>query len=140
MTRVLITASSLVLLLISSVSHAADDRAAQAEQRIEEAKVRLNLSDEQLEQLAPVLEQSTNAQRTIMASYGIDLDDLNDPGAPKQRLGFRQAREMRGEMEAVRANTFGQLEGILTDEQLDEFRRMQEERRAEMRKRIQAGR
>ena len=140
MNKALTTTSCLILLLIGSLSHAADDRAAQAEQRIEEAKLRLNLSDEQLEQLTPVLEQSVDAQRTIMASYGIDLDDLNDPGAPKQRLGFRQAREMRGEMEAVRANTFGQLEGILTDEQLDEFRRMQEERRAEMRKRIQAGR
>jgi hypothetical protein len=127
----------LILLLTSSVGLAADDRSAQVEQRMAEARARLNLSDEQVDQMTPVLEQSAAEQRAIMESYGVDMDN---PGAQVQKLGFRQARSMRGEMNAVRADTRQELEGILTDEQLDEFARMQEERQAEMRERIQAGR
>jgi hypothetical protein len=47
---------------------------------------------------------------------------------------------MRQELETVRADTLDELEGILNDEQLDEFKRIQEERKAEMRERMRSAR
>jgi hypothetical protein len=103
---------------------------------MEEAKARLNLSDDQLDRMAPVLEESIEAQRRILSRYGIDLERRN---GSKGKLGLRQARSMRQELEAVRADTLSELEGILNDDQLDEFERMQEERKAEMREHIRGG-
>ncbi|MGD8695948.1 MAG: hypothetical protein PVJ12_02475, partial [Gammaproteobacteria bacterium] len=114
-------------------SLAQEDRAAQVEQRIEEAKARLNLTDEQLDQMTPVLEESMAARQSILSSYGIDLE--NRSGSAK-KLGLRQARAMRKELDVVQADTLDALGRILNDEQMEEFKRMQEERKAEMRERI----
>jgi len=136
MKQILITTTFMSLIFISPLTLATDDRSAQVEQRLEEAKTRLNLSDEQLAQITPVMEKSLDAQRNILSRYGIDPDSRNDSA---KRLGLRQARAMRQELRAVRADTLDALDEILTDEQLDEFKRMQEERKAEMRERIRGG-
>jgi len=124
-------------LLGAAYTAAADDQAAQAQQRLAAAKERLDLSDEQLDQLAPVLEKSMAAQRRVLASYGIDLENRNGAG---NRPGLRQARAMRKEMNAVKSDTLAEVNKILTDAQLKEFKRMQEERQAEMRQRIRGAR
>jgi hypothetical protein len=43
---------------------------------------------------------------------------------------------MRKELDVVQADTLDALGRILNDEQMEEFKRMQEERKAEMRERI----
>jgi hypothetical protein len=53
-----------------------------------------------------------------------------------EKPGLRKMRAMRKEMNAVRENTLGELEQILSDEQLEEFKNIQEERQAEMRERM----
>ncbi|MGD2031838.1 MAG: hypothetical protein PVI25_06100 [Gammaproteobacteria bacterium] len=133
MTRLLTAAFLTTLALVSTPSLAQEDRAAQVEQRIEEAKARLNLTDEQLDQMTPVLEESMAARQSILSSYGIDLE--NRSGSAK-KLGLRQARAMRKELDVVQADTLDALGRILNDEQMEEFKRMQEERKAEMRERI----
>ena len=132
----LIIVALVVLGFAGQLTTAETTRTPEAEQRLAQAQARLNLSEEQLDQMAPVLEESLAERRTILSSYGINLDN---PGNSSQRPGFRQARAMRGELEAVRADTLARLEGILSKEQLDEFKRMQEEQRAEMRERIRGG-
>jgi hypothetical protein len=47
---------------------------------------------------------------------------------------------MRSEMEGVRKDTINELEPILSNEQLDEFKLIQQERRAEMKERMRASR
>jgi F0F1-type ATP synthase membrane subunit b/b' len=136
MKRLFPTVTFVTLLFVSPLIQADGDRAAQIEQRMEEAKARLNLSEEQLDQMAPVLEKSMEKRQAIFSNYGIDLESGNGSG---RRLGFRQARAMKQELEAVRAETLNELDGILNDEQLDEFKRMQEERKGEMRERIRGG-
>jgi len=77
------------------------------------------------------------AQRRVLASYGIDPENRNGRG---NRPGLRQARAMRKEMNAVRSDTLAEVDKILTDAQLKEFKRMQEERQAEMRQPIRGAR
>ena len=137
MNRLLTAAFLTALALVTTPSLAQEDRAAQVEQRIEEARTRLDLTDEQLDRMAPVLEESMEARRRILSSYGIDLEDRS---GPDKRIGLRQARAMRKELDVVQADTLNALAGILNDEQMDEFKRMQEERKAEMRERIRGRR
>ena len=137
MNRIITTSATVLFMTFSLLAFAQDDRTAQFEQRMEEARTRLDLSDEQVEAFSPVLKDSITEQRRILSNYGVNLDDRSDTAG---RLGIRQARAMRKELEEVRADTQSALKPILNDEQLDEFQRMQEERRAEMRERIRGGR
>ena len=132
MKAVPIIATVTLLALFGQSAKADSQPSPEAEQRLAQVQTRLNLSDEQREQMAPVVQESMQRRRTILANYGIDLDNP----AASNRPGFRQARAMRSEMQVVQADTLNRLEGILTDEQLDEFKLMQEEQRAQMRERI----
>jgi len=125
----------LVVLAIQPV-WADPDRGALVEERLAEAKVRLDLSDEQLEQVKPIMKATIEAQRSILAQFGIDLEAEGDP---KTRLGLRKARQLRSELTEIRAGTLENLDDILSDEQLNEFRKIQEESRQAMRNRISGG-
>ena len=137
MKRHLIGATIICLLSASSPGIAQEDRAAAAKERMEETRARLNLSDEQVEALTPVLKQSMTAQQSILSKYGVNLEGGSNGG---QQLGLREARAMKKELDVVRTETLDTVDDILTDEQFDEFKRIQEERRAEMRQRIRARR
>ena len=132
----LICTAMVCLAFVNSVSFAQDEQAAAIEQRVEEARGRLNLSNSQVEALAPVLERSMASQQSILSKYGVDLDSGT---SVMQRLGRQNAMAMKKELDAVRADTFNAVDDILTDEQFDEFKRMQRERQAEMRKRMRGG-
>jgi hypothetical protein len=127
----------LAVALLAATAAIAEDKSmpsAEAVERLAQARERLSLTDEQVEQIKPVMEESFAERNAILASYGIDLDNPGGSGRPS----FRQARAMRGEMEAVRSDTLAKLDGILSQEQLEEFKLMQEEQRAEMRERMKA--
>ena len=127
---------SLVLLASLGLPAFADakaERDAAVADRLNEVRERLALTDEQVEQMAPVMEASMAKRRSIMARYGIDPQS-----GPARRPGFRQARAMRGELNAVQADTLDSLAGILDNAQLEEFKRMQEEMRAQMRERMRS--
>jgi len=115
---------------------AGSDREAFVEESLSEAKVRLHLSDEQLEVVKPIMKASIESQHSILARYGIDLED---EGRPNIRLGFSKARRLQNDLREVRARTLEQLDDILSDEQLNEFRKIQEERRQEVMNRLRGG-
>jgi hypothetical protein len=137
MTRILTTMMFFCLVIFSPLTLAETDQAAQLEQRLEQAKARLGLTDDQLEQMAPVLQETMDAQQRILTSYGIDLEGQDDPA---QTLGIRKAMAMKRELDVVRADMLAAVEGILTNEQFDEFKRLQSERQSEMRTRIRGQR
>jgi Spy/CpxP family protein refolding chaperone len=126
----------MVVLAIQPV-WADSDREAHFEELMAETQSRLDLSDEQLDQVRPVMQSAAEAQRSVLTRYGIDLEA---EGAPETKLGMREARKLRSDLGKVRAETLEQLDDILTDEQLDELRKLQEERRQEMKKRIRGER
>jgi hypothetical protein len=137
MTRILTNMMFFCLVIFSPLTLAETDQAAQLEQRLEQAKARLGLTDDQLEQMAPVLQETMDAQQRILTSYGIDLEGQDDPA---QTLGIRKAMAMKRELDVVRADMLAAVEGILTNEQFDEFKRLQSERQSEMRTRIRGQR
>ena len=115
-------------------TQAEEDRAAQFEERIAETKARLNLSDEQLEELTPILRSGFEAQMAVLEENGIDLQ--NEGPDSREKLGFRDARKLRKEMNAVRDNTSDEVEKILSDEQFAEYKEIQAERQKKMREMI----
>ena len=137
MRGILTTALLVSLMLVNQQGFADDDRAAQFEQRMEQTRERLQLTDEQAEQMAPILEESMVARRNILSKYGIDLERRS---ARSQRLGLSKAGALKQELEVVREDTLEAVDDILTEEQLEEFKRMQEEQRAEMRERMRSAR
>jgi hypothetical protein len=110
-----------------------EDRAAEVEQRMEESRERLELTDEQAEQIAPILEESTAARRDILSKYGIDLERRS---ARAQRLGLSEGGALKQELDVVRKDTLSAVADILTEQQLEEFKRMQKETQAQVRRRI----
>ena len=134
MNRLRTAAFAVSLMLLSPLGLAQEDPSVRIEQRIEEVKTRLELTDEQVEQMTPVLEESMQARQSIMARYGIDPEN----GGKPSKMGFKQLRAMRNEMNALRTDTLAELDNILTDKQLEEFKLMQEEQKAEMRARLRA--
>ncbi len=127
----------LALSLISPRLQADEHRAAMAQAQMQQTMARLELTDEQIEQVKPVLQGAASAQQEILVSYGMDPQSRQN-GASKP--GMRQMMAMRDEMTAVRESTLEALDPILSDEQMDEFKLIQKERQAEMRERMRASR
>ncbi|MEM7541539.1 MAG: hypothetical protein AAF384_08115 [Pseudomonadota bacterium] len=126
----------LVALIVNGAPALADDdQAAEVAQRLQQTIAELELTDEQIERVKPVLQDSMNARRAIMSSYGLDPDNLKGAAGT---LKPRQALAMRKELKSARAETLTELEKILSEEQLDNFKRILEERREEMRDKIRA--
>jgi hypothetical protein len=137
MKSLLAALSLIILMLASPLSSANEDRSAALKERLQEAQARLNLSDAQVDQMAPIMERSMQQQKAIMARYGVDPEN---PASASRQPSLREMRAMNQEMEAVRSNTTAALEPILSDAQMAEFQRMQEERKAQMRERARSSR
>ena len=135
--RYLLATAALAIVAIGitpATAAAEDDHAAQLEERLAETKARLGLTDEQIEQITPILEAGFEAQMAVLDRHGIDLEDRGT--GESERIGFRAMRALRGDLQEVRADTLEELGDVLTDEQMAEYRKIQEERRAELRERI----
>ena len=135
MKKTLTAATLIALFAVGAEAAADDDPAAKAKAQMQETFERLELTDEQIQQVEPVLRASAEARQEILAEYGMDPASRQSSGA---RPGPRKMRAMRKEMDAVNEDTLGQLEQVLSDEQIAEFNRIQEERRAEMRERMRS--
>lgn len=133
MNRILTTAALFCLVMSSPLCHANDTRAAQLEQYLLEAKDRLQLTDDQVESVVPVLGESIDKQRDLLAQYGVDPDSS---GNTSRRIGLRDGRAMKKELDEARSATLESVRDLLTTEQLEEFIHMQNERRDAIRSRI----
>lgn len=98
-----------------------------------ELKERLNLTEDQIEQMRPVLENSVERRLAILEKYDIDLEN-RDPD--KKKPGYRTLRKMRKDMNKSREQTNKELSNILSDEQLKEYKKIQDERKDKMRAKL----
>ena len=103
------------------------------QQRLEEARTRLDLTDEQIEQVRPILRTGFEARLDVLQEHGIDLQDRSGGAG---RLGFRQLRRLQRDLNAVLEQTLEDLDEVLTDEQLETYKELQEENRQAMRQRL----
>ncbi len=126
-TRALLAAITLGVIAAASAAQAqelSDEQMAQLQERVQEMVQRLELTDDQLAALEPIIRESMESRRAIMESYGL---------GDGQRPSPRKLRGMRGEMQEVQEATQAEVSEILSDEQMDEYLAIQEERRDEMR-------
>jgi hypothetical protein len=137
MQRLRTTTTLLALSMICAPVFAEEDRAAMAQEQMQQTIERLELTNEQVEQVKPVLKKAASEQQKILSSYGMDPQSRQNS---TRKPGMRQMMAMRNEMQDVRENTMRELDPILSDEQLEEFKQIQEERQAAMRERMRAAR
>ena len=130
---------ALMLALFSPLACAQTIDPQDPEQYFAELQERLELTDEQIAELRPIVESSRQRQRDVLASYGFDMESDEAP-----RIGRRDAMAIRKEMKSVRADLLRQVESVLTKTQYEAFAEMQEhqaeERRAAMRARFRSQR
>ena len=115
-------------LLLTSVAPAPQDSGAQrhtlqVHERFEEVKQRLALTPEQVEQVRPVLEEEAGKLKALRARY--------TGGNQSRRAKVALARELRD----IQTAADGRLRKILSSEQMDELKKIREERRAQLRER-----
>lgn len=95
------------------------DRMMEPDQVIANLRDRLDLTEEQMDQIRPIIEDQIEKRRQI-------FEEIKTQG--------RQGRKaLKNEMRAIRSYTDNQLEGILTEQQMEEYRQMQDERRQQKR-------
>lgn len=126
-------------LSVGFAQQADSDRLAELEARIEQTRKRLNLTDEQIVRIEPILESNFEATMLVLENHGIEFDP-DVPREQRERPGFRKMRAISRDLQAVREETAAEMAEVLTDEQMAEYRKIQEERRAELRERIRARR
>ena len=122
------------LILISSFALAptamarqSTDRAQAIEDQVTDLQNRLQLTEEQQALVEPTLRAQLETSRAIMEDYGFS------PGTSGGNVDRRKMRSMSKELEPVRKQAERDLTEVLTDEQMDEYREIQDERRARMR-------
>ena len=138
--RILIALVSITLAGASSAQPPETVQGDQLEQlrgRMDDARERLNLTDEQTEQLRPILRQHLEAVQEVLAERGIDLAE---PSGPRKRLGLRGARRLGKQLDKVRAGTLAKVEDVLEPDQVKAYKKIQAEWKAAIRKRIMARR
>ena len=98
---------------------------------LEAARERLALTDEQAEQMRPILEADLAARLAVLEEHGIELD-----AAERPRLNLRELRELSAALAAVRADTLKALANALTAEQLATYQELQAEAAEALRDRL----
>lgn len=113
------------------------ERLAQLQERLEEARARLKLTEEQVEHVRPIFRAGMEKQMEVLEKHGIDLrgDGAARRGRPSQQR-LRELRALGDDLESVRKETRKQLKEVLSKEQFKEFKRLQEEGREAMRQAI----
>ena len=93
---------------------------------------RLKLTDNQNDQLMPIFLDIFQKRQSIMKKNGVDIKSRSSG----ERIGMKQLRSIKKEMDKLNKQTMKQLEKVLSKEQLNEFKKFQEEQRDEMRNRL----
>ena len=100
-----------------------------------EIKVRLNLTDEQTKQFVPIFLKHTENRLGALEKHGFNPYSLSYG----KKMGFHQLRAIKKDMDKINKQAENQLSGVLNKEQIDEYKKMQEEQRIEMRARLKNG-
>ena len=122
----------LAILFFAFTAWADEPDVSQLEARLQETKLRLGLTEEQMAQLKPVLTDHFDAQMAVLDKHGIAVGNRGDRG----RLGLRKLRALRRDMDKISDNTSKRLSGILSKAQLAEFEKIQKEQRDQMREKL----
>ena len=113
----------------------AQERSVEFEQRLQDARERLGLSDAQVEAMAPILRESHDARMAVMERYGVGPFADGSGRPPRSEM-----RALRDEMKAIQDQTMVQLASVLDDAQLAEYEQMQKDARKAMKSQMKGKR
>lgn len=99
-------------------------------------KDRLNLTEEQSEKFEPIILYQWEKRMAVMKKHGISLES----NLSKKKIGFRQLREIKKDMDKINKEIEKKLIKVLNNDQLVEYKKIQEENRIEMRARLRGNR
>ena len=132
--------SILMLLLVLLASPLYAQTAVPSEETIEriraqvqETQERLQLTEAQQEAIRPILEESFEQRLAVLEKHGIDLENRD----ANERPGLLTLRKVRKDMDNVREETEKQLNDVLTADQMNVWKELEEGRRARMREHLQ---
>jgi hypothetical protein len=101
----------------------AADQSEQVRKRLEEVRSRLALTAEQEAQVRPILADEVQKLRALREKY--------EGGSQNRRTRLRMARDLKD----IQSDADTQLKKVLTKAQMDELKKMREERRDELKSR-----
>lgn len=113
------------------------EQGAKAAEKLEETKVRLNLTDDQFVSIKPILIEDLAQKNQVLLEHGINLESGERPTGV---MNIRKARALANDMGSVREKTIEKLSVYLSDEQIQEYKKIQEENKEKMRERIKESR
>ena len=126
----LAVASGMAMSAAAQEQRFSDEQIAQIEERVAATRERLQLTPEQQAALEPILTASVEQRLAVLQSYGFSGED-------RPKLSFRQKLSLRKEMQAIREKTESEVAGVLSEEQLAEYKKIQDENREQLRARLQ---
>lgn len=124
----------LVIIAITFISLSIDVTAANDVYSL--IKDRLNLTEEQSEEFEPIILYQWEKRMAVMKKYGISRES----NLSKKKIGFRQLREIKKDMDKINKEIEKKLIKVLSNDQLVEYKKIQEENRIEMRARLKENR
>jgi len=113
------------------------EQGAKAAEKLEETKVRLNLTDDQFVSIEPILIEDLAQKNQVLLEHGINLESGERPTGG---MNIRKARALANDMGSVREKTIEKLSVYLSDEQIQEYKKIQEENKEKIRERIKESR
>ena len=102
-----------------------------------EIQLRLNLTEEQVQQFKPIFVDNFEKRRNLMNKYGININNqktTNNKGMGV--MGIRQLRSLKKEIDKINKNAEKQLANIFTKEQMNIYKLFQEEQRDEIKEQL----
>ena len=124
----------LVIIAITFISLSIDVTAANDVYSL--IKDRLNLTEEQSEEFEPIILYQWEKRMAVMKKHGISRES----NLSKKKIGFRQLREIKKDMDKINKEIEKKLIKVLSNDQLVEYKKIQEENRIEMRARLKENR
>ena len=124
----------LVIIAITFISLSIDVTAANDAYSL--IKDRLNLTEEQSEKFEPIILYQWEKRMAVMKKHGISRES----NLSKKKIGFRQLREIKKDMDKINKEIEKKLIKVLNNDQLVEYKKIQEENRIEMRARLRGNR
>ena len=124
----------LVIIAITFISLSIDVTAANDVYSL--IKDRLNLTEEQSEKFEPIILYQWEKRMAVMKKHGISRES----NLSKKKIGFRQKREIKKDMDKKNKEIEKKLIKVLNNDQLVEYKKIQEENRIEMRARLRGNR
>ena len=113
------------------------EQGAKAAEKLEETKVRLNLTDDQFVSIEPILIEDLTQKNQVLLEHGINLESGKRPTGG---MNIRKARALANDMDSVREKTIEKLSVYLSDEQIQEYKKIQKENKEKIRERIKESR